>query len=486
MAVQTITRRWLLNSFAVIVIIIVMVEIAFAVGISNYFYASVQQILGSQSSDTADILQRYEIDPTGEDVAAFAQSYVSGFAQQVDRRFELMTVGQQGTIVLTSSGFLPEQPLEMEALSQALLSPGTAIFENGTLNGQRVMTCTIAFPQDMQRPTFAAIQMVTGIDAVNQQIVILVLLMLTLGILILAMVLFSSSYFISSIVNPIGEVGKTARRIAQGDFAARLDMKSQDEIGELCEIINYMASELATAEQLKNDFISSVSHELRTPLTAIQGWSETILADEGADKEVLRRGMRVVISETGRLSQMVEELLDFSRMQSGRLRLVKAKMDVLAELSEAVLMYTERAKREGIALCYEDTDQIAPVYGDKNKLRQVFVNVIDNAIKYSDNGGTVTVTVVLDHEKITIQVQDTGIGIREEDLAQVKKKFYKANSTRRGSGIGLAVADEIITRHDGTLTVASRYHQGTTVTIDLPLCKEQDTMLQVSDDLSTN
>jgi signal transduction histidine kinase len=316
---------------------------------------------------------------------------------------------------------------------------------------------------------------------VDRQIAWVISGLVLLGCVILLLVLFSSSYFINSIVNPVGEVGETARRIAQGDFRARLTKKNDDEIGELCDIINYMAEELGAAETMKNDFISSVSHELRTPLTAIQGWGETILSDGGEDKETLQKGMKVIISETDRLSSMVEELLDFSRMQSGRLKLILSRMDPVAELSEAVIMYTERAKRDGISLIYEEGDIYAPIRGDKNKIRQVFVNVIDNAIKYSDHGGTVTVSANIVQGKLVITVTDTGIGIREDDLGKIKTKFYKANSTRRGSGIGLAVADEIITRHNGTLEVHSQYGKGTTVTITLPIMKKQDELAEIDD-----
>lgn len=155
---------------------------------------------------------------------------------------------------------------------------------------------------------------------------------------------------------------------------------------------------------------------------------------------MLSKGMRVITGETERLAGMVEELLDFSRIQSGRMKLVKDKMDLIAELSEAVLMFEERAKHEEKRLIYEEPDLVAPIEGDRNRLRQVFVNIIDNALKYSDRGDTVTIKADMRDGNIRITVADTGCGIREQDLPKVKEKFFKANSTRRGSGIGLAVA----------------------------------------------
>ena len=283
---------------------------------------------------------------------------------------------------------------------------------------------------------------------------------------ILFFVILSSSYFINSIVIPVGQVGQTARKIAQGDFDARLEKKNDDEIGELCDVINYMAGELSAADRMKNDFISSVSHELRTPLTAIKGWGETLLTSGGSDPETMEKGMHVIINETERLSSMVEELLDFSRMQSGRLTIVKGKLDILAELGEAVLMFTERAKREGVALVYNEPEDFM---GDRNRLRQAFVNVIDNALKYSEAGGTVTVSAYNEGDSVRITVADRGCGIPPEDLPKVKHKFYKGNSTRRGSGIGLAMVDEIVRLHEGSFDIDSVEGEGTTVTLQFPV-----------------
>ena len=285
--------------------------------------------------------------------------------------------------------------------------------------------------------------------------------------------LISGLFFVKSIVRPVRAASKTARRIASGDFKTRIERVSNDELGELCQSINFMADELENTEKMKNEFISSVSHELRTPLTAIKGWAETLLDTDNYDAATLKKGMRVISAETERLSGMVEELLDFSRIQNGRFSLVFQKMDLLAELGEAVLMYTEKARREDIQIIYNEPEMLPIIYGDKNRLRQVFINVIDNAIKYSDPGDTVKIDAFRQGDNIVITVADTGCGISPEDLPKIKTKFFKANQTRRGSGIGLAVASEIIQMHNGAIDIESTLNVGTTVLIHLPIQRQE-------------
>jgi len=231
-----------------------------------------------------------------------------------------------------------------------------------------------------------------------------------------------------------------------------------------------MADELSTAEAMKNEFISSVSHELRTPLTAIKGWAETINAEN--DEETTRKGIRVIVSETERLSQMVEELLDFSRIQNGKFTLQISKIDILAELEDAILIYTEKARHDNTRISYNSPEMLPFIYGDKNRLRQVFINIIDNAIKYSsspDHESFIEINATnLDDDHLSVTIKDNGCGIPAADLPKIKTKFYKANHTKRGSGIGLAVADEIITMHHGSLNITSEENVGTTVQIILP------------------
>ena len=248
----------------------------------------------------------------------------------------------------------------------------------------------------------------------------------------------------------------------------RVEKSKDDELGQLCDAVNDMAGELGAAERMKNDFISSVSHELRTPLTAIKGWAETLRL--GADQETAEKGMTVIIRESARLSGLVEELLDFSRLQSGRMRLSAARLDILAELDEAVYLFTDRARTERKELTYEENTSLSPVYGDRDRLRQVFVNIIDNALKYTQAGGVITVSSREAMGYVEVTVSDTGCGIPAQHLPNVKKKFYKANQLVRGSGIGLAVADEIVSLHGGTLGIESQEGVGTVVTIRLPSC----------------
>ena len=165
-------------------------------------------------------------------------------------------------------------------------------------------------------------------------------------------------YFAGSIVKPIRQISSIASKFAMGDFSVRIDNNSGDEIGDLCTAINNMADELSATETMKNEFISSVSHELRTPLTAIKGWAETLMIDAQRDPATTQKGVGVILNEAERLSQMVEELLDFSRMQSGHFTLQRENMDVLAELGDAVLIYSDKARRENISIIYNEPEML--------------------------------------------------------------------------------------------------------------------------------
>ena len=463
MAIKKITVRWFVNSFSIILLMLITITVIAAFSVKGFYYSTTRQFIESRAQAISSQIIKFASDSSADYTSAVS-GLVQGFSDK--DKMELMALDSEGNITITSSGFAITEKTNMPDFELAKTSENGVGEYQGVLNGEKVMAVTYINPEgDNSLYAFRYVISLTRIDA-QIAMVAAILCLIVLGVILL--VVWTSSYFLNSIVTPIGEIGKTAKKIAGGDFESRLKKKNDDEIGELCDAINNMAGELAATEEMKNGFISSVSHELRTPLTAIKGWSETITYSPD-DPEIIAKGMRVITGETERLSNMVEELLDFSRMQSGRLTVIMDKMDPLAELGDAVLMYIQKAKREGITLEYNEPEYLPVIIGDKNRLKQVFVNVIDNAIKYSDEGDTVTVDAYTDENCVCISVADTGCGIKAADLPKIKTKFYKANLTRRGSGIGLALADEIVKMHGGTLDIDSEENVGTTVLIKLPI-----------------
>ena len=462
---RSIAARWFSNCFGVVAVIMLVIVVGVYIVSRTYYYNAVSRYLQSEAGIVAGVLARlYD-----ESAVGYADN-VREAVELFDKKntMELMAINKSGRIALSSSGFSPDGETEMPDYSEALENENGVGEYVGRLSRSSVrekyMAVTVTI--DAENADYTAIRVMTSLERVDWQIMSLVLFATAAGFVVLLIVLLLGLFFVKSILQPIRVMADSSRKLAKGDFSERIPVDSDDEIGDLCRAFNYMANGLADSEAIKNDFISSVSHELRTPLTAIKGWSETIM--EVQDRETLTKGMKVIVQETERLSSMVEELLDFSRIQNGRLMLQMAKVDVLAELADAILVYTERAAKNNIIINYHEPEEAAIVYGDKNRLRQVFLNIIDNAVKYIGKDGVVSVEAHLDDRQVEIKITDNGCGISKEDLPKVKTRFYKANNTVRGSGIGLAVADDLVTRHDGTLEIASVKGEGTAVTITLP------------------
>ncbi len=466
--VRGITKRWLLNSLGMIFVTLVAIELGLSVFIHEFFYTGVQQAINNKSASLINVFPGYKED-SEKNFISKVKLYISDFEDK--NLMEVVAFNNSNEPILTSTGFLPAKNFEMTDYNEAQNSEShVGLFIGKNSSGENVMAQTKAiYTNDGE--FIGAVRYIVSLRSVDKTIFWLIIGCIAIGLAILFFVIMSSSYFINSIVNPIREIGKTARKIALGDFNARIDKTYDDEVGELCDTVNYMARKLGESEKVKNEFISSISHELRTPLTAIKGWAETIELGEEKDFEMNKRGLKVIIHESERLCGLVEELLDFSRLQCGKMVLSLERIDILAELSDAVYMFKDRAASENKELIYSEPPILSPVLGDRNRLRQVFINVIDNALKYTSNGGTITVKAKEAAGYIYISVSDTGCGIPAEHLPHVKDKFYKANTTQKGSGIGLAVVNELVQLHSGTLDIASEENVGTVVTISIPIAK---------------
>ncbi|SFX11233.1 HAMP domain-containing sensor histidine kinase [Ruminococcus sp. XPD3002] len=463
MAKKSITKRWIVNNLGVVVLALLVIEMIVIYAVQNYFYNSAKQYMISKINAVTSVLSIHSQD-SSTNFSAEIRNTLENFNEK--DKIELMAINSKGRVVLTSSGFSPDEDMVMPDYEEAM-TKGEGSWTGRLSGGEKILAVSV--PINSFNSEYNSVRMVTSLTEIDSTIKGYILAVTIVCTVIILIIITTGLYFAGSIVKPIRQISNIARKFALGDFSVRIQNDSDDEIGDLCTAINHMADELSTAEAMKNEFISSVSHELRTPLTAIKGWAETLMVDGGEDPETMKKGVGVIVNETERLSQMVEELLDFSRMQNGHFTLQSANMDILAELGDAVLIYSDKARRDNITIIYDEPEMLPFVFGDKNRIRQVFINIIDNAVKYSSAGDTVTIKAMEKDDNVIVSVADTGCGIKESDLAKVKTKFYKANHTRRGSGIGLAVADEIISMHGGSMDITSKGEgMGTTVTITLP------------------
>ena len=473
MLFKKVTRRWLVNGLGVVAVLLLILEIAAALVIRSYYYNQTENSLYTRARSFSDMLSAYANQSSQLDFEASARDYMEQFPDKEKIEFQVLSV--TGDILASSTGFIPESDT-LEDYRTAVQVYATksgepkGVFIGENSAGQKVLALTLLVT-DSNDNVYGAIRYLVALDRVDSQITLLISIMVAFGLAVIFFVMLSSAYFVGSILQPLTEIGTTAKKISQGDYSCRVEKRHDDEIGELCDTINEMAADIADAGRLQNEFISSISHELRTPLTAIKGWSETLRDESVRDEELLKKGLDVISSEAERLSGMVEDLLDFSRIRQLKPTAEKERLDVFAEVQEAVFLFRDRARREGVAVQCVEQEKLPPVLGDRARLRQVFVNILDNALKYSRENGTVRVDVATVPDGVQVVFSDNGIGISAKDLPNVKQKFYRANNQKPGSGIGLAVADEIVVDHGGTIEIESTEGQGTVVIVNLPSCE---------------
>ena len=466
-----ITHRWLRGSLFLTVLLVLLVESMFVYNFSRSYYNSVQQTMMRRFSSINGQLKMYTGDTAQKTAANRSVALRRMVEQFADKdKYEFMLLDGYGGVIASSSGTGADGIVVQDDFNKAQDAPdgvGVAIYR--TASGETVMAVCSLVPYAAE--DVAAMRLVTSLTLVQAQLKSVFIVSLIVVAAILGFTVASGLYFVRGIVVPLGQVERIAASIARGELDVRLPVTGdeRDEVDRLRGTINQMAEGLEETEKMKNEFISSVSHELRTPLTSIRGWVETLRTLDDPTDENYRKGLEIINNETGRLNNMVEELLDFSRLQNGRIRMECRPLDLVAELTDAVLFCEARIRQEGLLLHYTEPEEMIPVYADPDRLRQVFINILDNAIKYSAPGGRITVKLWAGEYKAFVEIIDQGRGIPPEDLENVKTKFYKGSNSVRGSGIGLALVDSIMTALDGTMDIQSTLGRGTVVTLGLPL-----------------
>ncbi len=458
--------RWLVNTACVVFALGLVCVLAVTATFAANYYNNLQADMENRAAETTEFFT----DAMGQSYNSFYQTCVTYASTFADRdRIELQFIDDGGKLVVSSAGqWAGESPGTPEIATAISTRDIVPFVGNDPVTGEHILAVSSPVIYSNGQ-VLGVLRYVTSTRLVNQQILQVGLICFGVLLVVLSVVLLSSGYYIRSILVPVSEITEKAKRISAGSYGTQIQTRYQDEIGELAETINEMSNKISQNEKMQAEFISQLSHELRTPLTVINGWSETLLADDTLD-EGSRQGLKIISGEAKRLTEMVMELLDFTRMQDGRMTLTVEMTDIRSEFEDTVYLYSSRLRQDGIRLTYIDNDEDIPeISCDPKRLRQVFLNILDNAAKHGGQGRKVEASMTCGEDSVVVRIRDYGSGIPEDELPLVKKKFYKGSSTARGTGIGLAVCDEIVELHGGTLTLENAQGGGTLVTVRLPV-----------------
>lgn len=458
-----IKKRWVRNYILIILFIALAVLGTFLFTIQRFYYNLAYESLYNRMNVSAGFYTKYtetqklSLDEIGQ---LILRDY-----QDKDVA-ELQILRPDGSVQNSSTGFTANTKIDSGDYHDALTGKQGYWVGKNALTEERVMGVSTPLKDDHGN-IIGILRYVSSMQEIDMLLYryLMYSAVILAGIIVILLIL--SLTFSRSILTPINEITIASRKMAEGNFDEKVPVIYKDELGVLAQTLNSMADEIQKTERLKNDFISSISHEIRTPLTAVAGWAETILTGDLSDRDEVEKGLQVIMRETGRLSDMVEELLDFSRIESGRMTLHTELFDLRTELSDIVEIYKAKADKHGVDLCVSQPDGRAPVIGDTNRIRQVIINIVDNAVKFSPQGGVIQINLTVS-DWIVLDIIDEGSGISKEDLENVTKKFYKGSSKRSGSGLGLAISDEIVRLHGGELRITSEAGQGTMVQVLLP------------------
>lgn len=457
-------ERWLVNTVGVILALGMVCVMLVTAVLAGHYYRNMQADVYHRTEYALSSLSQYR----SREISEFRQAccdYVRNFEN--DTGLQLQFVDLSGVPAASSAGETGNV-CTPELAAALTLGETDHFLGKDPASGKRIfaVSCPVIHSSS---ELIGVLRGVVFTAAVERQVWTVLGVCVCVMLLILLAVYVSSHYFLRSVIVPLRQITEKAGRIASGSYGTRIDTKYDDEIGVLAETISELSAKISQNEKLQAEFISQLSHELRTPLTVINGWSETLLADETLDTDT-RQGLKVISGEARRLTDMVMELLDFTKMQDGRMTLAVEMSDIRAAFEDTIYMYGSSCAQEGIRLHYEENDEEIPeIPCDPQRLRQVFLNILDNASKHGGNGDRIDAAIGCDDEHVTVTIRDYGPGIAEDELPLVKKKFYKGSSSIRGTGIGLAVCDEIVALHGGTLTLENAPGGGTVVTVALPI-----------------
>lgn len=456
-------RKRLVGSYLLVILItVITLEAILVAGVNYYYHHNMEQILIHQAELSASFYEQYFSD---QDLEQQAERLLKGFSHNFAAQAQI--IGSSGQLLQDSTGYQIGQNMTGYPDVRKAIA-GYAESWQGLDPFAQEEVLAVSYPLLADGQAVGAVRFVTSLTETKETVRQIAVIFISVGLIVIALVAVVGIILSGTITRSITGLKRAAEKMAEGDFTARATAPYEDELGALAETLNTMAVKIQRQDQLKNDFISSVSHELRSPLTSIKGWVVTLKGNLLKGKAPLQEGLDIIESETDRLARLVDELLDFSKFEDGRMVLNRTPLHLTEFLLNIGQLLRPRAVRQGILLEVKAPDTLPIVSADENRLKQVIINLLDNALKFTEPGGAIVLSARPAEKQIIITVEDTGAGIADQELPKLLQKFYKGNHKMSGSGLGLAISEQIIQLHQGQLTIHSELGKGTKVTIYLP------------------
>ncbi len=450
--------------FIIILTVLVMETLIINIVRVNY-YNNLEANLHNQLKISCELYTRYFSDaPLSDNVL----NNVDTFWKQTNAQVQI--IDTNGRVLMDSIGYMPEEDERLPDVEDALKNGKGTWIGKVPYDKSGIMAVSAILQADGS--TAGVLRFISTLREVNEDIEAVTNIFIIIGLAVTAASVVLSFILSNTIVNPLKKVTNVAAHMASGDFHVRSRKAYNDEIGKLSDTLNYLADEIEKRDKLKNNFISSVSHELRTPLTSIKGWAVTLMEVGQEDRELFDTGLDIIEKECDRLTTMVEELLDFSRLVSEKLSIRKELVLLEEFVSSVGRQLTPRASREGLYFNVEVEGELPDIMTDGNRLKQVIINVLDNAFRFTKAGGSILFKTTVSGGEVIFTVSDTGCGIPADEMPFIKEKFFKGKNSKLGSGIGLSICDEIIKLMNGSFSVYSAVDKGTKVVIRIPAITE--------------
>ena len=462
-------KNQLLKGIVIIIFsTVIVLNILLMIFIRKYYYDNMEEILKSRIEVSISFYNKYFSSRT---LVKNIYDNIDAFWNENNAQVQILD--EEGNLLMDSIGVNDYKLITSPDIKEALQGEPSRWIGKVDYYEKRVMA--VSYPLKIDDEIIGIIRFITSLEEIDGIITNITIIFASISIVVLLLGLMLSLILANRIINPIKYLNQVAEEMGSGNLSIRSELNSEvnsrNEIGKLSNTLNFMADDIARREQLKNDFISQVSHELRTPLTAIKGWTIT-LNNEETDKETLELGFKIIEKETDRLSLMVEELLDFSRLINENVSLDLRKINIVEFINHIESFMSQRACKEGIEFkVINENNRYMLV--DSNRLKQVFINLLDNAFKFTGNGKKVLFSTSVFNEEIKFIIEDNGCGISKEDLPRIKEKFFKGKNSNSKNGIGLSICDEIIRLHKGEFNIYSELGIGTKVEVIIPIIKEE-------------